>query len=74
VAHAVEIAGIEERNAGIERGVDRGDALAAVGWAIKVGHAHAAKSDGRDFRAVGAELSILHSRNPMVVTRTRFHE
>ena len=36
VAHAVEVAGVEERDAGIESGVDRGDALAAIGRAVKV--------------------------------------
>ena len=33
VTHAVEIAGVEEVDAGIESGVDGGDALAAVGGA-----------------------------------------
>ena len=47
VAHAVEIAGVEQRNAGVERGVDGGNALAAVGGAVKIRHAHAAEADGR---------------------------
>ena len=34
VAHAVKVAGVDERNSCIERGMDRGDALAAIGWAI----------------------------------------
>ena len=45
VAHAVEIAGVEQGDAGIERGVDGGDALAAVGRAVKIRHAHAAEAD-----------------------------
>ena len=48
VAHAVEIAGVEQGDAGIERGVDGGDALAAVGGAVKIRHAHAAEADGGD--------------------------
>ncbi len=31
VAHAVEVAGVEQGDAGVERGVDGGDALGAVG-------------------------------------------
>ena len=60
VAHAVEIAGVEEGDAGIESGVDRGDALAAVGRAVHVRHAHAAKPDGRDLGPSGAEPSMIH--------------
>ncbi len=45
MAHAVEVAGVEQRDAGIERGVDGGDALAAVGGAVEVGHAHAAEAE-----------------------------
>jgi hypothetical protein len=49
VAHAVEIAGVEQCYPGIESGMDGGDALAAVGGAIEVGHAHAAEADDRNF-------------------------
>jgi hypothetical protein len=52
VAHAVEVAGVEQGDAGIERGVDGGNALAAVGGAVEVGHAHAAEADGRDLWAL----------------------
>ena len=36
VTHSIIVAGVEERDAGIESGVDRGDALAAIGGAVKV--------------------------------------
>ena len=35
VAHPVEVAGVEQRDAGVERGVDRRDALVAVGGAVR---------------------------------------
>ncbi len=50
VAHGVEIAGVEQRDAGIERRMDRGDAFAAVGGAIDLRHAHAAETKGGDGR------------------------
>ena len=46
VAHAVEIAGIEQRDAGIERRPDGGHALVRVGRPVEVRHAHAAEADG----------------------------
>ena len=46
VAGAVEIPGVEQRDAGIERGVNGGDALRLVGGTVDIGHAHAAKADG----------------------------
>jgi len=66
VAHAVEIAGVEQRDAGIERGVDGGDALAAVGGAVKVRHAHAAEPDGGDVGAGGAEFALFHDGSPKI--------
>ena len=60
VAHAVEVAGVDQRHAGVERGVDRRDALGAVGGAVHAGHAHAAEAERRDMRAGEAELAMLH--------------
>ena len=45
VAHAVEVAGVEQRHAGVQRGVDRRDALLAICRTVEVGHAHAAQTD-----------------------------
>ena len=59
VAHAVEIAGVEQGDAGVERGVDGGDALAAVGRAVEIRHAHAAEADGRDGWTGGAEFALV---------------
>jgi hypothetical protein len=60
VAHSIEVTAVEQIDSGIERGVDGRDALAAVAGAIKVGHAHAAEADGRDFGTRGAKLLTNH--------------
>jgi hypothetical protein len=64
VAHAVEVAGVEQRDAGLERGMDGGDALVAVGGAVEVGHAHGAKADGGDGGAGGTEFAFFHDNSP----------
>ena len=45
VPGAVVVAGIEQRDAGVERGVDGGDALALVCGTVHPGHAHAAERE-----------------------------
>src|SRR5262249_59196838 len=60
VAHAVEIAGVEQSDAGVERGVDGGDALAAVSGAVEVRHAHSSEADGRDLGTLGTKLAMDH--------------
>ena len=62
MAHAIEVAGIKQSDTRIERGVDRGDALASIRWTIQIRHAHAAKSDDRDLWTYGAEPSMHHRR------------
>jgi hypothetical protein len=60
MAHAVEVAGIEQIDAGIEGGVDGGDALRAIGRSIHARHAHAAEAQGRNARPRFAELTVFH--------------
>src|SRR3954453_3632720 len=55
VAHAVEVAGVDQGDAGIEGRVDGRDALGPVGRAVHAGHAHRAEADLGDLRAGGAE-------------------
>ena len=55
VAHAVEVAGVQQGHAGVEGGLDRGDALGVVGGAVKIGHAHQAEADGGGAGAGGAQ-------------------
>jgi hypothetical protein len=55
VAHAVVVAGVEQRDPRVERRLDRGDALGLVGRAVEVGHAHAAERERRYARPAGTE-------------------
>ena len=50
---AVDVGGVEERDAELERAVDRRDRLVVVARAVELGHAHAAEADGRDGRVPG---------------------
>jgi hypothetical protein len=67
MAHAIEVAGVEEGDAGIERGVDRRDALLPVGRAVHARHAHAAEADCRDIRAGLPEFTRFHVSPPFSV-------
>ena len=60
VPHAVEVAGVEQRDAGIQRGVNRGDAFGAVVRTVHVGHAHAAEADGGNLGAVATQRAKHH--------------
>src|ERR1700738_608736 len=64
VADAIEIAGVEQRDPRIERGMDGGNALAAVGGAVKIRHAHTAETDGGDVWAGGAQFAMFHGGSP----------
>ncbi len=60
VAHAVEVASVEQGDAGVEGGVDGGDRLGVVGRAVGVRHAHQAEAEGGDDGSVGAEGARVH--------------
>ena len=45
VAHAVEVAGVEQRHPGLDGGVNGGDAFGPVGGAVHVRHAHASEAE-----------------------------
>jgi hypothetical protein len=60
VAHAVEVAGVQQRDARFEGGVDRRDGLGAVGVAVQPGHAHTAEAEGGDLGAGRAEGAGVH--------------
>ena len=53
--HAVEVARVEQGDAGVERGVDGGDALDFVGRPVEVGHSHAAEANRRDGQTAAAK-------------------
>ena len=67
MAHAVVVAGVEEGDPGLDRRMDRGDALATVRRTVEIGHAHAAEAEGADRRTVLAERAGDHRATPPVV-------
>ena len=58
---AVDLGGVEERAAELERAVDRRDRLRLVGGAVEGAHAHAAEADGADGEV--AEGAVAHARH-----------
>ena len=61
VAHAVEIAGVDQGDTGFDGGAQRRHALGFVRWTIDARrHAHAAEPKNRDFRTVTAQSDFLH--------------
>ena len=63
VAAAVEIPRIDEIDAVIYGGPDRGDALIFIRPAVEIGHPHAAQADGGQFHAGGSMFSFWDSHN-----------
>ena len=59
VPGAIVVARVEERDAGVERRMNRGDAFAFVGGPVHAGHAHTAERERKDCRAGRAERSRL---------------
>ena len=57
VPGGIVVAGVEQRDPGIERRVNRRDALSLVGRAVEVGHAHAAQGQRKDDGAARPELT-----------------
>lgn len=55
MAHALEIAGVEKLDSGIQGGVDGRHAFGFVGRPVKIGHAHTSQADARDDRPGGPE-------------------
>src|ERR1035437_9492143 len=55
MTHAVEVASIDEVDAAIQSGMDRGDALIFVRVPINTGHPHASQRNRENLRAVRAE-------------------
>ena len=57
---AVDVGGVQEVDAELERAVDGGDRLVVVAGAVELGHAHAAEAEGGDGRALEAQSACLH--------------
>ena len=60
VTHTVKVTRVEQRDTRIERDMNRGDTLRAVGRTIEVRHSHASKADSGHVRTAGTEFSIDH--------------
>src|SRR5579871_6220610 len=59
---AVDLGGVEERDAALDRGPDQCHHLFPVrSWATMIIQAHATKADGRDFEAAFSEFAFLHA-------------
>ena len=48
VPHAVEVARVDEVDAGVDGGMDGGDRLGVIAGAVDAGHAHRTEADARD--------------------------
>ena len=60
MAHSVVVAGVEQRDAGVERGLNGGDALPIVSRTVEIRHAHASETECRDSGTGRAERSRDH--------------
>ena len=65
-AERVSVCGVDDGHAGVERGVDGGDRLAAIGPSLN-GQRHFAQSDGTDGPV--ADGTLLHVASPRVLRR-----
>ena len=54
----VRLGRVEERDAEVERAVDRGDRLVLVGIAVGLAHSHAAQPESRDLEALLSEPAL----------------
>ena len=61
---AVDVGGVEQRDAEIEGAMDRGDAFGLVGRAVELGHAHAAEAEGG--HGEWAEMTGVHGGNQSI--------
>ena len=61
VVVAVDLRRVEEGAAELDGAVDRGDGLRLVGRAVGLAHAHTAKADRRDLKALLAKLPVFET-------------
>ena len=63
---AVDLGGVEERDAALDGRAEQGDHLLLVRRrAVAKAHAHAAEADGRDFQVALSEFALLHGSLPV---------
>ena len=61
----VDVGGVEEVDAEVERAMDRRDRFGVVAAGVEVAHPHAAEADGGDFGTVATQLALLHQSSRM---------
>src|SRR5205809_8018593 len=61
---AVDVRGVKEIDAQLERAMDRGGGLRVVASAVKLRHAHAAQSESGNERSILAKTAFLHEILP----------
>ena len=62
----VDLGGVEEGDAEVDRPVQEGDHVGPVGSAaVAAGHRHAAEADGRDLESAGSESARVHGSAPI---------
>src|SRR5690606_37004419 len=67
LARGIGVRGVEQIDPEFDRAVHRRHGFDIVRNAVVRGHSRAAESDGRDPRAVPAELTVLHPRAPVLL-------
>ena len=65
VAGAVEIGRVDQRDAGVERGLDGRDAFGIVGRTVAAGHAHASETDSGNLRTMAAHACRAQAMPPV---------
>ena len=60
VPRPIEVTGVDEGHARIQRGAQGGDALVVVSGSVEIGHAHGAEADGGDSGTRSPERTVLH--------------
>ena len=58
----VGVGGVEERDAQFKRAMDCRDRFLLVASAVKIGHSHAAKSQGGNDQAAASKFALFHNK------------
>ena len=58
----VHVGGVEKCDAELERPMNRRHRFLVIASAIKIGHAHAAESQGGNDRAAASKFALFHNR------------
>jgi len=65
----VHVGGVEKIDADVERGVEHAEIGGFIGRPVEVRHAHAAETDGGDFKALRAEFATRNDHAMIALNR-----